>query len=80
MTTDQHLKKWRWMASLGLIGIGFGASLLGEAILLKGSGATLWQWFVAGTVSLAVLNGGLCIFGDAIKHRVLFEYKKTQGS
>lgn len=80
MTAQQHLKKWRWMAPLGLIGIGFGASLLGEAILLKGSGATLWQWFAAGTVSLVVLNAGLCVFGDAIKHRILFECKEPQGN
>lgn len=68
------------MAPLGLVCVGLGASLLGEAILLKGSGADTSIWFWVGTASLIVFNAGLCVFGDAIKHRVLFEWKTSENN
>jgi hypothetical protein len=57
--------------------VGFGASLLGQATLMKrdaadGAGST-WAWVAAGTASLVALNAGLSLFGDAVKHRSLFE-------
>jgi hypothetical protein len=32
----------------------------------------------AGTVSLVALNAGLCLFGDAVKHRALYEWKQER--
>ena len=71
-----HLRTWRRYAPLGLLAVGFGASLLGESIIQKGSGARTWRWFATGTVSLACLNAGLCVFGEAVKHRALHDLKR----
>jgi hypothetical protein len=74
---DAHRRRWQWQSPLGLLLVGFGASLLGQATLMKrdaadGAGST-WAWVAAGTASLVALNAGLSLFGDAVKHRSLFE-------
>ncbi len=66
-----ELSAWQWMAPLGLIVIGFGLSLTGQAIIAKSKGKSFWSWFSLGTLGLIVLNSGLSIFGDAVKRRVL---------
>jgi len=71
-----HFKKWRLYAPLGLSLIGLGLSLLGHSIQLKTQGSSSLIWFLWGTLSLVVVNGGLAVFGDAVKHRVLFELKE----
>lgn len=68
-----HHKTWRLLAPLGLGVIGLGASLLGHSIGLKVGGASFWSWFLWGTLSLVVLNSGVALFGEAVKHRTLFE-------
>jgi hypothetical protein len=72
------LRKWRWLAPLGLTLIGFGASLLGEAIILKASNHGFWDWFVSGTVALVVLNAGVAVFGEAVKTRALYEWSQHE--
>ncbi|MEL6706188.1 MAG: hypothetical protein AAFU38_13755 [Bacteroidota bacterium] len=67
-----HKRKWQWMASLGLVAVGLGASAVADAATRKAAGQ---PYFTRGTVALAVLNAGLCVFGDAVKHRALFEMK-----
>ena len=65
---EGHLRRWRWLAPAGLASVGFGLSLVGEATLRKGRG----EPFVAyGTAALCVVNAGLCLFGEAVKHRAL---------
>ncbi|MEM6428730.1 MAG: hypothetical protein AAF708_05765 [Deinococcota bacterium] len=71
-----HLTTWRVFSPLGLALVGFGSSLLGHSIELKVAGAGGLVWFVWGTISLIVLNAGLAVFGDAIKHRVLYELQQ----
>lgn len=73
-TPKQHYDKWKWQAPLGLTTVGFGASLLGYASNLKANNVATWKWVAAGTVSLVVLNAGLSLFGDAVKHRALYEW------
>jgi hypothetical protein len=72
-----HFQKWQRFAPLGLATIGFGASLLGYSIQIKTEGAPTLTWFIWGTLSLLVLNAGVAVFGDAVKHRVLYELRKT---
>jgi hypothetical protein len=79
---DAHRRRWQWQSPLGLLAVGFGASLLGHATLMKkdadeGRGST-WAWVAAGTASLIALNAGLSLFGDAVKHRTLFEAKSEE--
>ncbi len=67
-SSDPHVRAWARLAPAGLVAVGFGASLLGEATLRKGRGEA---YVLYGTVALAVFNAGLCLFGDAVKHRAL---------
>jgi len=75
---EQHYQKWKTLAPLGLLATGLGASALGQSTLLKGRDEPLWRWVAAGTASLAILNGGLCLFGDAVKHRALYEWGREE--
>lgn len=79
LDTERHYRKWKTLAPLGLLAVGAGASALGQATLLKGDDDTsTWTWVAAGTVSLAVLNAGVSMFGDAVKHRALYEWKTDE--
>ncbi len=73
-TAAEHYQKWKRLAPLGLVTVGFGASLIGQSTILKSKNRSTWKWVALGTVSLAVFNAGLCIFGDAVKHRALYEW------
>lgn len=73
---EAHLRRWRWLAPAGLASVGLGLSLVGEATLRKWRGAP----FVAyGTVALCVVNAGLCLFGEAVKHRALADARRGAG-
>lgn len=77
---DSHYRTWKRLAPLGLLGVGFGASLLGYATNLKSDRSTrTLTWVAAGTASLIVLNAGLSMFGDAVKHRTLYEIETASG-
>jgi hypothetical protein len=75
---ERHYQKWKALAPLGLLATGLGASGVGQSTLLKGRDAPTWTWVAAGTVSLVALNAGLCLFGDAVKHRALYEWARRQ--
>jgi hypothetical protein len=79
-SAEQHYQKWKTLAPLGLLATGLGASGVGQSTLLKGRDAPTWKWVAAGTASLVVLNAGLCLFGDAVKHRTLYEWSRTDRS
>ncbi|NOK79045.1 MAG: hypothetical protein GFH24_608434n2 [Chloroflexi bacterium AL-N5] len=70
-----HKQRWLIFSPLGLALIGFGASMLGYSIELKTLGADTVTWFIWGTFSLIVLNSGVAVFGEAVKHRLLYEKK-----
>lgn len=74
----RHLQTWKRLAPLGLLGVGFGASLLGHATLKKATSDRVWPWVVTGTLSLVVLNAGLSMFGDSVKHRTLYEIHRSE--
>jgi|LakMenEpi03Aug12_release.lakeMendotaPanAssembly.Ray.scaffolds.fasta_scaffold3949212_1 hypothetical protein len=77
MTQEKLLKKWRIFAPLGLATIGAGVSVIGHAIGLKITQASVWEWFTWGTAGLIITNAGIAVFGEAVKCRVLFEmYEK----
>jgi hypothetical protein len=71
--SEQHYKNWLIKAPLGLVLVGFGASLIVEAGFYKHSGAPTLNWMAFGTLALVVFNSGLCVFGDAILERVRYE-------
>ncbi|MFW5762576.1 MAG: hypothetical protein ACOCXH_16510 [Cyclobacteriaceae bacterium] len=57
---------WLLLAIAGLLLIGFGLSLAGEAIIAKSKQES---WFWLGTLALVVFNSGISIFGQAIIYR-----------
>jgi hypothetical protein len=58
--------KWLVFAISGLILIGAGFSIAGQAIILKGAGAPLKDWFLLGTGGLVVFNAGVSVFGQGV--------------
>lgn len=62
--------KWLAFSISGLILFGFGLSLLGEAIILKYNDK---PFFLYGTIALVVINSGLCLFGNAVRYRILMD-------
>jgi len=75
---EQHYRKWKTLAPLGLLATGLGASGVGQSTLMKGRDVPTWKWVAAGTASLVALNAGLCLFGDAVKHRALYEWTTSE--
>lgn len=47
----------------GLILIGAGLSVLGEAIIAKSNGEA---WFLDGTLALILVNSGICFIAGAV--------------
>jgi hypothetical protein len=54
--------------SLALIGMG--TSIAIEAGFWKWSGRPTWEWILLGTLGLSLLNGGLSLFGEAIRKSI----------
>ncbi len=71
---------YKWLAEAigGLILIGFGLSLFGQSVIYKSKGESVKKWFLWGTISLIVVNAGICVFGDAVKTRMLYEQAETR--
>ena len=76
-SAEPHLRTWRRFAPLGLASVGFGLSLVGEATLRKGRGE---PFVLYGTAALCVVNAGLCLFGEAVKHRALADLATGGGA
>ncbi|MFA0964249.1 hypothetical protein AB9P05_20745 [Roseivirga sp. BDSF3-8] len=62
--------KWITFSVAGLVLVGAGLSLLGDAILVKESATSLHEWFWYGTFALVTFNSGLCLFGQGVIYRV----------
>lgn len=72
---DQHYEQWSTLAPRGLMIIGLGATLISHASHLKTRRKPTWQWLILGTLSLIIFNAGIAIFGEAVKHRAMYESK-----
>ena len=64
--------KWLIYSISGLILLGLGLSLLGEAIIFKISNNI--NWFYMGTIALIVFNSGICIVAEATL--ILYKIRK----
>lgn len=71
-------KKWLIYAVSGLLLMGFGLSLLGESIILKGRENEFWHWFGLGTLALAVTFAGLSLFGQATVFKSQLDHSKKR--
>ena len=72
---DHHYEAWSTNAPRGLLLIGAGVSIVGQAIVLKAQRRAGWKWFLMGFLGLIVLNSGVAIFGESVKQRTLYESK-----
>lgn len=68
--------KWLILAPLSLVLIGAGLCILTEAAHAKHTGAPFRQWFLWGTYSLILVNGGLSLFGQAVRFRAQLDYRR----
>lgn len=77
---NEHYQKWDELAPRGMLTIGFGLTMLGEAIRARSKGRGFLVWFLKGTIALVAINAGIATFGESIKHRTLYELevKKMQ--
>jgi len=65
--TFRNSLRW-WLYSVGgLVLIGAGLSVLGEAIIAKNNGEA---WFLGGTVALVLVNSGICLVAGAVIYRL----------
>ena len=60
--------KWLFYSISGLLLLGMGLSILGEAIILKFTQSD--GWVIWGTLALIITNSGFCLFGQAIIEKV----------
>jgi uncharacterized membrane protein len=70
--------KWLKFAVGGILLMGFGLSLLGEAGNLKMSGSDFVVWFGLGTLSLSVFFAGLSLFGQAVVFKSQLDKTKNK--
>ncbi|MFP4509312.1 MAG: hypothetical protein ACLFNQ_04205 [Spirochaetaceae bacterium] len=61
--------KWLLFSIGGLILIGAGVSVVGEAIILKQGAESVGDWFWMGTLGLVILNSGVSVFGQGVVTR-----------
>jgi len=68
--------KWLFYSIIGLILIGAGLSVFGEALILKMNAESWEDWFWTGTLSLVIFNSGICLFGQGVIHRMSLNRQK----
>ncbi len=71
--SSYNKKRWFRLGAISMLLIGFGVSLIGEAIIMKSNGAPVMNWVALGTFSLIVFNAGICIFGESVLCKVRYE-------
>jgi hypothetical protein len=68
--------KWMILAPCGLLIFSFGLTVLSEAAHQRRTGVPTQVWVVLGLYSLALINGGLIMFGEALRFRILLDVRK----
>ncbi|CAG4998001.1 hypothetical protein DYBT9275_01902 [Dyadobacter sp. CECT 9275] len=68
--------KWMILAPVGLIIFSFGLTVLSEAAHQRRIGEPARVWGLLGVYSLALINGGLFLFGEALRFRILTDVRK----
>ncbi|MCE7064668.1 hypothetical protein [Dyadobacter sp. CY326] len=68
--------KWMILAPCGLLIFSFGLTVLSEAAHQRRIGEPTQVWVVLGLYSLALINGGLIMFGEALRFRILLDVRR----
>ena len=64
------------VAPLGLLLFSVGLCVFSEAAHANYGGAPFRQWFLWGVYSLILINGGLLLFGQAVRYRAQLDYRR----
>lgn len=64
------------VAPIGLLLVSVGLWVLNEAIYIRHTGAPFRQWFLWAVYSLILVNGGLLLFGQAVRYRAQLDYRR----
>lgn len=62
--------KWLFTGGLAMFLLGFGISIIGDAIMQRTLHAEFSVWFFEGLLGLIVFNAGVGIFGKAVILRI----------
>ncbi len=73
---SDHRALWLRKAPLGLMLIGLGFSIAGDAVSRKSNGRS---WFWQGTLGLVLMNAGVSVVGDAVRHRTMMDVLAQRG-
>jgi hypothetical protein len=71
----RYFTYWLAFAVVGLVLIGLGLSLFGEAIIAKYEQES---WFWLGTGSLVIINSGISLVGQSVVYRLKYIREKEQ--
>ncbi|GEM_PF-174165 len=66
--------KWLLFSILGLVLIGAGLSVFGEALVLKMQSEHWQDWFWTGTLSLVLVNSGVSLVGQAVIYKIQHDH------
>ncbi|MVM34523.1 hypothetical protein GO755_31125 [Spirosoma sp. HMF4905] len=64
------------IAPLGLLLFSVGLCVFSVAAEAHQTGAPFRQWFLWGAYSLILVNGGLLLFGQAVRYRAQLDYRR----
>lgn len=64
------------VAPLGLFLVSAGLWVLSETVVVRQAGAPFRQWFLWGVYALILVNGGLLLFGQAVRYRAQLDYRR----
>ena len=75
---ERTKRNWLLFSASGLATIGFGLSLMGEALIRKYEAVSWHDWFWIGTLALVIVNSGIALFGKAITLRVRLDQEENK--
>lgn len=76
----KHLLQWLIFSISGLILIGAGLSVFGEAVIIKSNKKSVDSWFWVGTLSLILINSGISFVGRGVISKVKYDLLKRRYS
>lgn len=71
----RYFTYWLTFAVGGLVLVGLGLSLFGEAVIAK---YEQQSWFWLGTISLIIVNSGISLVGQSVVYRLKYIREKKQ--
>ena len=69
-------RKWLYYAIIGILIMGFGLSVLGEAVIAKALAKGFLNWFLMGTAGLSLIFAGLSVFGQGVVYKSIIDQNK----